>query len=82
MDVFSKLSKVLLFNQIAFISNNSNPTASSFNGRFRSIREESKDISEGGQPLFSSKLASLEFPQFYEEDPTEWFTKMDQFFEF
>jgi hypothetical protein len=32
--------------------------------------------------LFSSKLASLEFPRFSRDDPTEWFTKVDQFFEF
>ena len=32
--------------------------------------------------MFSSKLASLEFPRFSGDDPTEWFTRVDQFFEF
>lgn len=81
-DALSKLFEVLLSNQTASISNNSDPTASSLNGRSRSIREESRDISKGGRPLFSSKLASLEFPYFSRDNPAEWFTRVDQFFEF
>nr|TKR83932.1 hypothetical protein D5086_0000267030 [Populus alba] len=73
----SKLSKVLLSNQTASISNNYDPTASSPNGCSRFIREESKDISERGRPLFSFKLASLEFPRFSRDDPIEWFTRVD-----
>jgi len=80
--MFSKLSEVILANQTATASNPSNPTTSSPNGRSRSIRDESRDNSEGGRPLFSSKLASLEFPRFSGDDPTEWFTRVDQFFEF
>jgi len=81
-DVFSKLSEILLANQTATTSNPSDLTTSSPNGRSCSIREESREISEGGRPLFSSKLASLEFPRFSGDDLTKWFTRVDQFFEF
>lgn len=81
-DVLSKLSEILLANPTVTASNPSDPTTNSPNGRSRSIQEESREISEGGQPFFSSKLASLEFPRFSRDDPTEWFTRVDQFFEF
>jgi hypothetical protein len=61
-DVLSKLSEVLLSNQTASASNPSDPTTSSPNRRSRSIREELREISEGGRLFFSTKLASLEFP--------------------
>ena len=32
--------------------------------------------------MFSSKLAKLEFPKYSGDDPTEWFTRVDQFFEY
>jgi hypothetical protein len=60
-DDLSKLSEVLLSNQTASVSNNSDPIASSPNGCSRS---------------------NLEFPRFSRDDPTEWFTRVDQFFEF
>jgi hypothetical protein len=81
-DVLSKLSEILQSNQTASASNPSDPTTSSPNGRSRSIREEPREISEGGRPFFSSKLASLEFPRFSGDDPIKWFTRVDQFFEF
>ncbi|CAL1391412.1 unnamed protein product [Linum trigynum] len=34
------------------------------------------------QPLFGAKLARLEFPTFAGEDPTVWFSRVEQFFEF
>lgn len=37
---------------------------------------------EGGQQLYLSKLAKLEFPWFSRRDPTEWFAKVDQVFEY
>lgn len=37
---------------------------------------------EGARPIFSSKLAKLEFPKYSGEDPTEWFTRVEQFFEY
>ncbi|KAF2325716.1 hypothetical protein GH714_033646 [Hevea brasiliensis] len=42
-------------------------------------QEESRD---GGRPLVSAKLAKLEFPKYSGDDPTEWFTRVDQFFEY
>ena len=32
--------------------------------------------------MFSSKLARLEFPHFVGSDPTEWFTRVEQFFDY
>ena len=80
-DVLSKLSEVLLSNQTESASNPSDPTTNSPNRRSRSIREEPREIS-GGRLFFSTKLASLEFPRFSGDEPTEWFTRVDQFFEF
>ena len=42
------------------------------------VREES----DGGRQIYSSKMAKLEFPRYYGEDPTEWLNKVGQFFEF
>ena len=37
----------------------------------------------GGRRLVvSSKTAKLEFPRFSRDDPTEWFNRVNQFFEF
>ena len=32
--------------------------------------------------MFTSKLEKLEFPRYSGYDPTEWFTRVDQFFEY
>ncbi|KAF2302816.1 hypothetical protein GH714_008552 [Hevea brasiliensis] len=37
---------------------------------------------EGGRPLYSTKLAKLEFPKYSGDDQTEWFTRVHQFFEY
>ena len=42
------------------------------------VREES----DGGRQIYSSKMAKLEFPRYYGEDPTEWLNKVGQVFEF
>ena len=36
----------------------------------------------GGRLVVSSKTAKLEFPRFSRDDPTEWFNRVNQFFEF
>ncbi|XP_040996109.1 uncharacterized protein LOC121242288 [Juglans microcarpa x Juglans regia] len=41
-----------------------------------------RDNQEGGRPIVSSKSAKLEFPRFSGEDPTEWFNRVEQFFEY
>ncbi|KAJ8759322.1 hypothetical protein K2173_006842 [Erythroxylum novogranatense] len=33
-------------------------------------------------PIFASKLAKIEFPKFSGDDPTEWMTRVDQFFDY
>ena len=37
---------------------------------------------EGGRQIVSSKTAKLAFPKFSGDDPTEWFNRVNQFFEF
>ena len=41
-----------------------------------------REGNEGGQLVVSSKTAKLEFPRFSGDDPTEWFNRVNQFFEF
>ncbi|KAG2663117.1 hypothetical protein I3760_16G012600 [Carya illinoinensis] len=41
-----------------------------------------RDGHEGGRLVVSSKTAKLEFPRFSGDDPTEWFNRVNQFFEF
>ncbi|KAJ9176931.1 hypothetical protein P3X46_012192 [Hevea brasiliensis] len=43
---------------------------------------DSHNQPEGNRSWFSSKLAKLEFPRFFGDDPMEWFTKVEQFFEY
>ena len=59
--VISKLLEILMAKQTTSDNNASNPTSSSPNDRYHSIREETRE-NLGGRPLFSSKLANLEFP--------------------
>ncbi|KAL9410915.1 hypothetical protein AB3S75_044649 [Citrus x aurantiifolia] len=47
-------------------------------GLSRPNREEH----EGGRQNFSSKMAKLEFPRYSDDNPTEWFNRVNQFFEF
>ena len=41
-----------------------------------------REGNEGGRVVVSSKTAKLEFPRFSGDDPTEWFNRVNQFFEF
>ena len=41
-----------------------------------------QDRPESSHPMFSSKLARLEFPRYSSEDPIEWLTRVEQFFEY
>ncbi|KAJ0044952.1 hypothetical protein Pint_05472 [Pistacia integerrima] len=47
-------------------------------GFIRSHREEN----DGSRQIFSSKMAKLEFPKYAGDDPTKWFNRVAQFFEF
>ncbi|XP_043817377.1 uncharacterized protein LOC110625649 [Manihot esculenta] len=53
-----------------------------------SIRDRSQnrygreDSREGGKPIFASKLAKIEFPKFSGDDPIEWMTRVEQFFDY
>ena len=74
-NAISKISEVL--------STRQDPTSSNVNERSgQSSYGRSHENIEGRRPMFSSKLAKLEFPKYSSDDPTEWFTRVDQFFEY
>lgn len=45
-------------------------------------REEGLERIDGGCQPFYSKLAKLEFPTYSGDDSTEWFNRVDQFFDY
>ncbi|KAL9438182.1 hypothetical protein AB3S75_023948 [Citrus x aurantiifolia] len=46
------------------------------------LSRPNREKHEGGRRYFSSKMAKLEFPQCSDDNPTEWFNRVNQFFEF
>lgn len=60
----------------------SNKDGTSSVGDQSQSRSTKEDSTEGGKPIFASKLAKIEFPRFSGDDPTEWMTKVDQFFDY
>jgi len=75
-EVINKLSMALLSTK----DSSSNTNARS--GPSRHNREEFTESVEGGRQMFSSKLTKLEFPRYSSDDPTEWFNRVEQFFEY
>jgi len=72
-ETINKLSEAMLSSKGESSHGNTNRE-----GNSRSIHEEN----EGYRQVFSSKMAKLEFPRYSGQDPTEWFNRVDQFFEF
>ncbi|RVW56670.1 hypothetical protein CK203_075110 [Vitis vinifera] len=72
-EIVNKLSEALLPTKEASSNNNNGRE-----GSFHSHREEN----DGGRQVFSSKMARLEFPKYFGEDPMEWLSRVAQFFEF
>ena len=72
-ETINKLSEAFLSTREASSNNNHGRE-----GSFRSHREEN----DGGRQIFSSKMARLKFPKYSGEDPTEWLSRVAQFFEF
>jgi len=72
-ETINKLSEALLSSKGESSHSNANRE-----GNSRSSHEEN----EGNIQVFSSKMAKLEFPRFFGQDQTEWFNRVDQFFEF
>lgn len=75
-EVIQKFSDVLLSNRETSNINNYQ------NNRLHFNRVESQDNYDGGRPIFSMQLAKLKFPRFAGDDLIEWFTRVDQFFEY
>jgi len=71
----SKISEVFLTRQEPSSSNVNEHNGQSFGAR-------SRENIEGGRSMFFFKLAKLEFPKYFGNDPTEWFTRVNQFFEY
>ena len=71
-ETISRLSEVMLTN-----TEGSNHNTNGC-GPSRTHREEF----DGSRQFFSSKIARLEFPKYSGDDPTEWFNRVAQFFEF
>ena len=71
-ETISRLSEVMLAN-----TESSNHNTSGL-GPSWTHREEF----DGSRQIFSSKMARLEFPKYSGDDPTEWFNRVAQFFEF
>ena len=46
------------------------------------IPNHHREGNDRGRMVVSSKTAKLEFPRFSRDDPTEWFNRVNQFFEF
>lgn len=76
-EVINKLSVALLSNKEA-----SNSSTNDRSGLSCNRREEFKETMEGGRLVFSSKLAKLEFPRYFGDNQTEWFNRVEQFFEY
>jgi hypothetical protein len=66
----SRISEVLLPRQEPNSSNVQERSGQAFGAR-------SRDTTDGGRSMFSSKLAKLEFPKYFGTDPTEWLTRVD-----
>ncbi|KAF2285202.1 hypothetical protein GH714_039010 [Hevea brasiliensis] len=67
------------FSELSLTSKDASSSISNRISQNLTNQEESRD---GGRPLVSAKLAKLEFPKYSGDDPTEWFTRVDQFFEY
>ncbi|KAF2298467.1 hypothetical protein GH714_023683 [Hevea brasiliensis] len=60
----------------------SKDASSSASDRSIQNRTHQDGAREGGRPLYSAKLAKLEFSKYPGDDPTEWFMRVHQFFEY
>jgi hypothetical protein len=76
-EVINKLSVALLSTKDPSSSNTND-----HNGHSHHNKEEFKESAEGGRQMFASKLTKLEFPRYFGDDPTEWFNRVEQFFEY
>ncbi|KAJ0009875.1 hypothetical protein Pint_33367 [Pistacia integerrima] len=51
------------------------------NGREEFVRTR-REENNGSRQIFSSKMAKFEFPRYSGDDPTEWFNRVAQFFDY
>ena len=61
------------------ITNQRNPN---HDNHHREGNNHHKEGNNGGQQIISSKTIKLDFPWFLRDDPTKWFDRVEQFFEY
>ena len=66
----------------AFFSNKEESSHNINNHPSYSYKENTKEEAGGSRMVFSSNMAKLEFPRYTGDDPTKWFAKVSQFFEY
>ena len=69
----SRMSDILITRHETSLGSPNAQAAQSSNGQ---------DRLEERRPMFTSKLAKLEFSRYSGDDPIEWFTRVGQFFEY
>ena len=72
-EIINQLSKALFANREGVGHNDDNQEVQFHNN---------KDKVGKDKQVFSPKMAKLKFPKFSEDNPTEWFNRVYQFFEF
>lgn len=76
-DTLKRLTDTLLTNYEGSSSNT--PTRP---GLTWPLRDDGTKRHDGGHQPFVSKLAKLEFPIFADDDPIEWLSHVEQFFDY
>ena len=66
----------------SFNTSYNNATNTNRENHARNHRDDIRDQTEDRRLVCSSKMARLEFPRYSGDDPTEWFNRVNQFFEF
>ncbi|KAL9432532.1 hypothetical protein AB3S75_027545 [Citrus x aurantiifolia] len=81
-DKLHQLEEIINRMSEAFFSNKEGSSHNVNNHPSHSYKEHTKEEASGSRMIFSSKMAKLEFPRYAGDEPTEWFSKVSQFFEY
>jgi hypothetical protein len=81
-ETINKLSEAMIASKASSSYHNNDRDSFSRTHREDTDGGRKKTDIEGGRHVFSSKMAKLEFPRYSGNDPTEWFNRVDQFFEY
>lgn len=81
-ETINKLLNAILASKVSLSHHNNDWDGFSHTHRDETDSGRYKTDNKGGRHVFSSKMAKLEFSRYYGDDPTEWFNRVDQFFEY